>query len=60
MASGGSGASVGVTLKDFSITLSVRNCLSPGTYTFTVANQGPSAHNLTIAGPGVDNAATPT
>lgn len=60
MASGGSGTSVGVTLKDFSITLAGGDSLSPGTYTFTVANQGPSAHNLTIEGPGVDNAATPT
>ena len=60
MAGGGSGTSVGVTLKDFSITLAGGDSLSPGTYTFTVANQGPSAHNLTIEGPGVDNAATPT
>ena len=60
MASGGSGTSVDVTLKDFSITLAGGDSLSPGTYTFTVANQGPSAHNLTIEGPGVDKAATPT
>src|SRR6478735_9121571 len=60
MASGGSGTSVGVTLKDFSITLAGGDSLLPGTYTFTVANQGPSAHNLTIEGPGVDNQATPT
>ena len=60
MASGGSGTNVDVTLKDFSITLAGGDSLSPGPYTFTVANQGPSAHNLTIEGPGVDNAATPT
>jgi len=60
MASGGSGTSVGVTLKDFSSTLAGGDSLKPGTYTFTVANQGPSAHNLTIEGPGVDNQATPT
>ncbi len=60
VASGGSGTSVDVMLKDFSITLAGGDSLSPGTYTFTVANQGPTAHNLTIEGPGVDNAATPT
>jgi len=60
MASGGSGTNVDVTLKDFSITLAGGDSLSSGTYTFTVANQGPSAHNLTIEGPGVDNQATPT
>lgn len=57
---GGGGTDVAVTLKDFSIALAGGNSLKPGTYTFTVANDGPSAHNLTIDGPGVDNAATPT
>jgi len=57
---GGGGTDVAVTLKDFAITLAGGNSLKPGTYTFTVANDGPSAHNLTIDGPGVDNAATPT
>jgi uncharacterized cupredoxin-like copper-binding protein len=56
----GGGTDVAVTLKDFTITLAGGNSLKPGTYTFTVANDGPSAHNLTIDGPGVDNAATPT
>ena len=27
--------------------------MAPGTYTFDVTNNGPSAHNLTINGPGV-------
>jgi plastocyanin len=31
-----------------------------GTYTFTVTNKGPSAHNLTIAGPGVNKQTTGT
>src|SRR5689334_9589578 len=57
---GGGGTNVAVTLKDFTITLAGGNSLKPGAYTFTVANDGPSAHNLTIDGPGVDNAATPT
>ncbi len=34
--------------------------LHPGSYTFDVTNNGPSAHNLTISGPGVSNSATPT
>jgi uncharacterized cupredoxin-like copper-binding protein len=58
-ASGG-GKTVDVTLKDFSITLAGGDSLSPGSYTFDVSNQGPSAHNLTISGPGVANQATPT
>jgi plastocyanin len=59
-AAGGSGKTVDVTLKDFSITLAGGDSLSAGTYTFDVSNQGPSAHNLTISGPGVSNQATPT
>lgn len=55
----GPGASIGVTLKDFSITLA-KTPSTPGTYTFDVTNQGPSSHNLTINGPGVDNQGTPT
>ena len=58
-ASGG-GAPVDVTLKDFSITVAGGTSLAPGTYTFHVTNQGPSAHNLTVNGPGVANEATPT
>jgi uncharacterized cupredoxin-like copper-binding protein len=57
---GGGGKTVDVTLKDFSITLTGGDSLSPGTYTFSVVNDGPSAHNLTIEGPGVDKQATPT
>jgi uncharacterized cupredoxin-like copper-binding protein len=57
---GGSGKTVDVTLKDFSITLAGGDSLAAGTYTFDVSNQGPSAHNLTISGPGVSNQATPT
>ena len=60
--SGGSGGgkTVAVTLKDFSITIAGGNTLSPGAYTFDVTNKGPSSHNLTITGPGLSNAATPT
>jgi hypothetical protein len=57
---GSSGTSVNVTLKDYSISLGQSGSLAPGTYTFHVANQGPSAHNLTIDGPDVEDAATPT
>ena len=57
---GGSGKTVDVTLKDFSISLAGGDSLSPGAYTFSVTNDGPSAHNLTIEGPGVDKQATPT
>jgi plastocyanin len=59
MASGG-GASVDVALKDFSISVSGGGSMAPGQYTFHVSNDGPSAHNLTIDGPGVEDAATPT
>ena len=59
MASGG-GTTVDVALKDFSISVSGGGSMSPGTYTFHVTNDGPSDHNLTIAGPGVSDAATPT
>jgi plastocyanin len=59
-ASGGSGTPVDVTLADFSITVAGGAKLKPGTYTFNVTNTGPSGHNLTIEGPGVDNQATPT
>ena len=47
------GMSIPVTLKDFSITATGASGLTPGTYTFAVSNQGPSAHNLTVNGPGV-------
>lgn len=55
-----SGKKVDVTLKDFSITVAGGSTVQPGTYTFVVTNQGPSAHNLTVDGPGVSDQATPT
>jgi plastocyanin len=60
VAAGGSGNSVAVTLKNYSVTLAGGDNLAPGTYTFNVSNQGPSSHNLTISGPGVAKQATPT
>jgi plastocyanin len=59
-AGGGPGKTIDVTLKDFSITLAGGDSLAAGTYSFAASNQGPSAHNLTISGPGVSNQATPT
>jgi uncharacterized cupredoxin-like copper-binding protein len=56
----GGGTQVDVTLKDFSITVAGGKTLAPGSYSFVVTNDGPSSHNLTINGPGVSNAATPT
>lgn len=53
------GTAVQVTEKDFSISLA-RNTFTPGTYTFDVTNAGPSAHNLTVKGPGVNGTATST
>lgn len=60
-ATGGSaaGTAVQVTEKDFSISLA-RSTFTPGSYTFEVTNDGPSSHNLTVNGPGVDNTATST
>jgi len=55
-----SGKKIDVTEKDFSITVAGGSTVKPGTYTFVVTNKGPSSHNLTINGPGVANAATPT
>jgi uncharacterized cupredoxin-like copper-binding protein len=56
-----SGKTIAVTEKDFSITIAGGNHIAKaGTYTFVVTNKGPSSHNLTIEGPGVSNAATPT
>lgn len=57
---GGTGTPVNVTLADFSIDVSGGTKLGSGTYTFNVTNNGPTGHNLTIEGPGVDNQATPT
>jgi plastocyanin len=58
--SGGNGTPVNVTLADFSIKVSGGTTLAPGTYTLNVTNNGPSGHNLTIEGPGVNDQATPT
>ena len=55
-----SGKKIDVTEKDFSITVAGGSTVKPGTYTFVVANKGPSSHNLTIDGPGVAGKATPT
>ncbi|MGN6380454.1 MAG: plastocyanin/azurin family copper-binding protein [Gaiellales bacterium] len=57
--SGASGNAIAVTLKDFSISLA-RMPSAAGTYTFDVSNQGPSAHNLTVNGPGVSGQTTGT
>jgi nitrite reductase (NO-forming) len=56
----GTGTPVDVTLADFSIDVAGGTNLKPGTYTFTVTNNGPSAHNLTIEGPGLNEPATST
>jgi plastocyanin len=53
------GTAVQVTEKDFSISLA-RKTFTPGSYTFDVTNDGPSSHNLTVKGPGVNNSATST
>lgn len=60
-ATGGSaaGTTVQVTEKDFSISLA-RNTFTAGSYTFEVTNAGPSSHNLTVKGPGVNGTATST
>jgi plastocyanin len=54
------GTIVKVTLKNYSVTLTGGNHLSPGTYTFEATNASGTGHNLTISGPGVANKATPT
>jgi uncharacterized cupredoxin-like copper-binding protein len=60
--SGGSGGGtpVDVTLKEYSITVSGGTTLAAGTYTFHVSNSGTMGHNLTIDGPGVEDATTGT
>jgi len=52
------GTSVGVTEKEFSITLSQAS-FSPASYTFTIQNKGSLPHNLNIEGPGVDTKTSP-
>ena len=56
----GNGTPVDVALADFSIDIAGGTNLQPGTYTFNVTNNGPSGHNLTIEGPGLNEPATPT
>lgn len=53
------GTPVNVVEKEFSITLGSA-ALHPGTYTFTVHNEGTFAHNLTVRGPGVSQQSSPT
>jgi uncharacterized cupredoxin-like copper-binding protein len=53
------GKTVAVTEVDFKIRLPSGG-YNAGTYTFDLANKGKVAHNLTIVGPGVKKAATPT
>jgi plastocyanin len=56
----GGGTPVDVTLKEYSITVSGGTTLAAGTYTFHVSNSGTMGHNLTIDGPGVEDATTGT
>lgn len=53
------GTPVSVTEKEYSISLP-KTSFAAGTYTFTVKNEGNLPHNLTISGPGLGNAATPS
>jgi uncharacterized cupredoxin-like copper-binding protein len=59
-ASGGGGGTqtVQVSEKEFKITLP-STTLKPGSYTFDLTNDGKIQHDLTINGPGVNNAKTP-
>lgn len=56
--SAASGTPLKVVEQDYSITPSKAN-LPPGAYTFQINNEGKTAHNLTVAGPGVSAAASP-
>lgn len=51
------GTIVTVTETEFAITLS-DSSLSPGVYTFEISNEGGTAHNFHISGPGVDDASS--
>jgi plastocyanin len=55
---GGAGQTVQVSEKEFKITLP-STTLKPGSYTFDLSNDGKIQHDLTIDGPGVNNAKTP-
>jgi plastocyanin len=57
--SAGAAQTVRVREVDFKIELP-ETSYSPGSYVFDLKNEGKTAHNLTIDGPGVANAATPT
>lgn len=56
--SAASGTPLKVVEADYSITPS-KTSLPPGAYTFQINNEGKTAHNLTVAGPGVSAAASP-
>lgn len=55
----GTGPEVIASLTDYAITLS-EPTLAPGSYTFVAVQEGGDEHALTISGPGVDDATTPT
>jgi uncharacterized cupredoxin-like copper-binding protein len=57
--SAGTARVVDVTEVDYKIKLQASK-LSPATYTFVLKNKGKDVHNLTIKGPNVPSAATPT
>jgi uncharacterized cupredoxin-like copper-binding protein len=54
-----SGISVMAIEKDYSISLS-RSTFAPGPYVFVVENQGATAHNLNVRGPGIDDRVSAT
>jgi uncharacterized cupredoxin-like copper-binding protein len=55
----GPATAMNVTEVDFKIT-GLPKTLAAGIYTFKITNNGPSAHNLTINGPGAQAKASPT
>jgi uncharacterized cupredoxin-like copper-binding protein len=55
---GGGAQTVQVSEKEFKISLP-STTLKPGSYTFDLSNDGKIQHDLTIDGPGVNNAKTP-
>lgn len=57
---GAAAKKVDVSLVDFKIRLPSGTTLEPGKYDFAVSNDGQVPHNLTIDGPGVEDAGTPT